>query len=466
MGGDIKREQTAVSESQVNTRQDRNTFLTDGGTWTWNYGTRTLSWSADVKVRRGGLVTDTITGPDSVVLAGAGAARVLYAVVDRTTGGATLTPGVEVLDAAENSAVLLTDGAVAVGIIGLDTAFYFRNGTVMADGDVKQFGTLNSLTDRQDVSATGSDTYASIAFSYVVGSNQLAVYVGGILLLDGLHYNEVGVAGSLSTTIIFTAGNIPLTGELISFVNIVGGQGPAGGSTSLQLGYDTGRHILTASSATPVNIHNASGPPIPVLTAGIGTADADRRFYVLNSGSVISGRTGAANAGESGFFFQDSAAGADAAWAFVPLDDGSGDAILYNNGSGQGIRLEKSTGAMAFGAYAGTYPGGTWTDEGTGGALQWAIITGTIPSNPTGGPETVNLGLSTMIATLISIDDNGIANFALSSDFGGTTIANKQHSVMFNNTSGDIDIAITPGSVSQFGSNIEGEAYTLIVFYQ
>lgn len=459
----VKREQTVESESQENTRQDRNAFLTDGGTWTWDYGTRTLTWSADVKLRRGGLVTDTIPGPDSVVLGGADS-RVLYAVIDRTTGGGSLTPGVDVLNAEMSSAVLSTDGAVAVGVVGLDTNFYFRNGTVMADGDVKVFGTLKMFTDRTDAAASGIATYP-LGWDYINGKNQVAVYVGGILLIDGIHYNEPGAADSTQSTIIFAAGHIPIVGELVTFLNVLGGQGPAGGAGALQAGYDAGRHVLTSGSGTPVNIYNP-GSLRPLLTAGLGTADADRRFHVFNNGHVISGSLGAPAAGESGFFFQDSAAGVDAAWAFVPLDNGSGDALIYNNDSGQGIRLEKSTGAMAFGSYSGVYPGGTWSDEGPNGALQWAIVTGTIPANPTAGPETINLGLSTMIATLISIDDNGIANFALSSDFGGTTIANKQHSVMFNNTSGDIDIAITPGSVSQFGSNIEGEAYTLIVFYQ
>jgi hypothetical protein len=121
---------------------------------------------------------------------------------------------------------------------------------------------------------------------------------------------------------------------------------------------------------------------------------------------------------------------------------------------------------MAFGSYAGLYPGGTWTDDGSAGALQWSIVQGAIigPNDP----EQVNLGLNSMIAALVSIDDLNEANWSFASELGSGILASKQHAVKFNNTTGDIDIRTSPASAGgvAWGAHILAQSFTLIVFHQ
>jgi len=446
MAGNIKRQQTAESESQVNTRQDRNVVLADGGTWTWN--APTLTWSGNITLHRSGLTSDLLAGPDSVATLDA-AGKCFYALVNRTASGG-LTKAVGLL----GDAVIASDDAVVLAYRGLDGKIYFRNGTVMSEGDSKTFGTLNSVTDRTELAGvTGQVNYLT-GFDYGFGLNQLAVYVGGLLLKEGTHYSE---SASSPGNVDFIVPYLPTDDELITFMNIVGGQGPAGAASPLQDNYNAGRLIELPSASVPVQLWRA-GVESAALAVGEDAIYANAHIVLTTLGRLD------LKSGNRGLRVRDNG-GVDY-WNYVPaVAPHVGDFLIYNTGSGFGFRLDKSSGTLVAGSYAGVYPSGTWTDEGSGG-LRWEVATGTIPANPPGAPETVNLGLSTMIGVLLSVADGNVANTVLAQAFGLAQDTNRQFSVTFNNTSGDIEIRPDPASAAQFGAYIENEPYTLIVFHQ
>ncbi|NIP37181.1 MAG: hypothetical protein GWN12_02610, partial [Thermoplasmata archaeon] len=212
-----------------------------------------------------------------------------------------------------------TDNRLLLGTRGGDGKFYWRNGTVMSHGDSKTFGTLQSSTDRNEVTSTGVATVA-VGFTYLVGANQLVVYVGGILQIEGVHYTET----PSDTEITFTAGNIPTAGELITFINVVGGQGPAGSTlVPLQTAYDNGEVVEVSGSASTWWKTPVSAAPGPII---LGTGDAAPPGYTIRAGMTDLGwfqttPTNPATPGEAGVMYRDGDAGGGD-WQLVPLDDG------------------------------------------------------------------------------------------------------------------------------------------------
>lgn len=440
-----KREQTRNAESVVNTRQDRNTFITDGGTWTWDASAGTLAWSAAVNIQRGGVANHTVAAGSVTGLTSAG--HVAFVDVDRAAGGAVIveggaTPGpLTALTATSNN----TDERVVLGVRGSDSKFYLRDGTIFSDGDSKTLGTLNSVTDRGDLAATGATT-ETVPFAYVLASNQLAVYVGGMLMELGVHYTETD-----PTTITWTTLGQPLAGERISFLNIVGGQGPAGGSGDLQSAFNNGGMIDTTASLSGVRIyHSSGGSAFSVDDAPSGAPN----LRIFGTGAV------AINSGTAGYLFRDNASGNS--WAHLPLDDGSGDAIFINNGTGQGFRVDKWTGAIEHGSYVGAYPGGTWTPEGSGG-LKWAVYTGSIDAG--GADEIIATGLTGIIGVVLSVDDGNRGDTSVL-DMANVAFTNKVIAATFNGGTGDVKLSGNLNLSALIGSHLRGEAYTVIVFYQ
>ncbi len=110
---------------------------------------------------------------------------------------------------------------------------------------------MNSATDRTDILSDGDAVYA-VGFNFLPGSHQLAVYVGGILQQQGLHYIEIG-----SNQVGFDDPYIPSVGELLSFVNIVGGEGPPGAG-NLQQAYSNGAQVLV-NAGSPMALSNTDG---------------------------------------------------------------------------------------------------------------------------------------------------------------------------------------------------------------
>lgn len=448
-----KREQTQNAESVVNTRQDRNTFITDGGTWSWNIGTGTLAWSSNFRIRRGGQTLHEVVGPGSVqglTLSDS----VAFVDVDRSGGGTLvveggLNPG-PLLNS--SSPTHRTDERVILGVVGNDGKFYMRDGTIFSSGDSKQLGTLNAVTDRGDISSVGAAT-ENVPFSYVVGSNQLAVYVGGVLMEEGLHYTE-----DSSTTIQWTALGQPLAGERVSFVNIVGGQGPTGGSGSIQTVYDNGSTFTTAPTS-PMQGWRA-GANQPVYAVGTA-ADFSSATSVWTSDGFLSFRNGLC-----GVRLSENPPGTGRAWEFVPLDDGSGDLILFNTNSGQGIRFDQATGAIEHGDYTAgflAYPGGTWTPDGVGGGLRWAIFEGTIDAS--GADELIATGLSGIIGLHLAVSDGNRGGFN-AVDMANPQFTDKRIAAIFDESTGDVTLAGNMAQSAPIGSHLHGEPYVLIVFYR
>lgn len=452
--GKGKREQTRNAESVANTRQDRNTFVTDGGTWSWDAGTGTLAWSGDINIRRGGVVLHRVEGPSSVVgLSSAGS--VAFVDVDRSDGGFIFVQGgsspgpLTNLNSSSNS----TDERLVLGVRGADDKFYLRDGTVFSDGDSKTLGTLNAATDRGDILASGAAT-DTVPFSYAVGSDQLAVYVGGMLQVVGVHYSETN-----PTTITWTALGQPRAGEMVTFYNVVGGQGPAGSGGPLQTAYDNGRTIVAGGAAVPLYVWSSlppTGGEWPSLLAWGDSSSAPRGYADANGNLQVTG-------GTAGVGVRDNSG--SGTWRLVPLDDGGSDLLLYNTKLGRGVRFD-SAGGVEHGEYTpgiDGYPGGGWTPYGTGGGLAWAVFTGTIDG--AGAEEVIKTDLPNIKGALLSVFDGSRGGYS-SVDLANTQFTGKRISAFFDDVTGDVTLSGNLAGSAPIGSDLWGEPYTLIVFYQ
>ena len=446
-----KRQQSAESESQYNTRQDRNTFLTDGGLWEWDSGTGTISWTADAKLQRGSLVEDTITGPDSV--AGLTAINdILYAQVNRTTGGTTLTAGVEVDKATGTATLTDADDLVVLAVRSSDGKVYFRNGTVFSDGEIKAFGTVKAITDRAEVTALGTAAEVLVTFDYILASNQLAVYVGGILQIAGTHYTESTASPGGVT---FIAGFIPSAGELITFIDILGGQGPAGSSqVSLQDAWSNGNDIDSATGTAVYFWDTAAGTA--VAHGGNAAYPGGRKWLVTSDGEFQS------IAGTSGYSFFDDTLAEE--WHFRPLDTPATGSALVIHTTGAGYRVDPS-GLMEWGAYAGgSYPflGGTWSGDG---GIRWTVYTGTTLSGPN-EEVLANTGLSEVLGIAFSVYETAGSTRKLLLAANGPQNVNDQMAVTFDSATGDITLSYNLDGTIVLGGNYQASTWHMVVFHQ
>ena len=442
---DTKRQQTKESESQVNTRQDRNTFITDGGTWTWDQGPGDLTWSATVNIQRAGVTVDTVgTGSLSGIT---GTGQTVWVKVSRTAGAAlSFATGVLLPDVANS-----TDTRIVIGARGADGKFYFRNGTVMSDGDSKLFGMLNTATDRLDVVADGNALYNDIndgLFSYVQAVNQLAVYVGGILQTITTDYVETS---TLSVT--FQPGSIPTAGELISFVNIIGGQGPAAtGTVSLQDAWSVGDTIDVTS-----------GNPLRVNRTTDGTAYV-ARYNGVDSANIRATRgdfLAGMNTGEGSFGFFTNDMSGDS-WLLGPMDDGGKDAIFAGGSGVKGFRV-RDNGQIECGSYSGSYPGGSWVPfTGTNGGLRWSVYVGTL----NGGAKTdIATGLSDILGVVFTVLDT-VTGLSICQDVAAGGTAAKRYGISFDPALGNVTIAGFIDGSGIPGADVIASAYRLVVFHQ
>jgi hypothetical protein len=459
MSGGHKREQSREAESQVNTRQDRNLFLTDGGMWTWDGAI--LSWTADAKIQVGGLTEFTLSGPDSVGVPAA-LGRCVYVDLDRDTGGATLSVIGTTISATFNS----TDTRLVLATRGADGKLYFRNGTVFSPGDTKPFGTLNAATDRTEIVGDGTVGPHLVGFDYVIGSDQLAVYVGGILQILGTHYTEtVDSPGSIT----FVSGFEPNIGELITFLNVAGGQGPPGLGT-LQDAYNAGNEIDVGVGGTPVNVYKTFAPTIPIGDAMVSSADdvwasLTKLAALTSEGFVITQGFGSA-AHKGGMVMKDDTAGGfPDYWHEVSLDDGSGDLLLFNNGTGQGLRLAKDGSGIEFGTYTAgffPYPGGTWSPVGAG-PVRWAHYTGS--TGVPGGPlPIVTFGGGEVILGVVAFIDDPVSGAWVPPNFA--TDALLRYAAVVNIAANRVDLSLEPDGTGIIGASLFNRTYHVLVFYR
>lgn len=436
MSGGVKRAQGRQFETHLNTRQDRNTYLTDGGTWTWNAGV--LTWTSTIRLRRGGLGNDLIAAGSLGGIVSAG--HVVYTDVDRETANPANIASAGALTLADP--LNDTDERIILGVRGDDGKFYLRDGTIFSDGDSKTLGTLNSATDRTEVLATPFTVLYSTVFSYLSGSNQLAVYVGGVLQKEGVHYTEAGPPATLVSDVTFLAPHIPVDGESITFLNIVGGQGPAG-VTSLQEAYLISGIVQLVDAVSPFHLWRAGTNA--ALTVGQDSNYLNALILMSTQGAL------SLRAGNRGVSLRDSGLADD--WKLVP-DQGSEDILLFNDSTGEGVRLSKSGEGLSFGAWSGgSYPTGSWASVD---AIRWDRI-------DVGSPfATVATGYTDIVGVLVSAFDNVAGTWSAWSSFSGGN-ASKNVAVTFDGA-GNIDHSALPDGTGAVGADIT--ATRLLVFYK
>jgi hypothetical protein len=235
----IDRNQTKDAESVYNTRQDRNTFMTGGGNWSWSLSSGTLSWSDIIYIYLGGSGGSVVQIPAGSV-PGMGVNGVAVVVeLDRATPGIAAGP----LTRNAIDALNFSDDALILGVRGMDERFYLRDGTILSDGEVRQLGALDEVTDRVD--QTGSAAVFPNAV-YVLGrpiaplsggGNSGSVDASGLIFTDPTE---------LFLTDIPNTGGIPDTPTVIDIV----GDGVYRVST-----VDSNVQLTLTSPATP-----AAGP--------------------------------------------------------------------------------------------------------------------------------------------------------------------------------------------------------------
>ena len=432
----MKREQAREIESQVNTRQDRNTFVTGGGTLTWSASAGSLTWTAPIYIRVGTKAVHTVGGP--VVLTGINAThKAVYGLLNRATPGALTLVAVDL-----GAAVLDSDNAYVIAVRGADDKLYFSNGTVFSDTDAKEFGTLAAATDRDDITANGVALQSLVSFTYVTGSDQLAVYVGGILQQLGVHYVE-----TTSSSVTFQAGFIPSAGEVITFLNVAGGQGPSG-TSGLQDSYLVGPTV-DATPGTPVQLNTTAGTgTTSVLQAGNAAENGGlAAFQVLRNGNV-------------GLNKQTMRDGGGDNWVTAP-ESGTADLLIHSDlaASEFGFKLDKGGAGIEFGKMPA---GGPWAPQEGGGFLRWVVFEGTLDA---GNSEFIGAGLdpTKVIGASISVlAASGNADLLLRN----LALADSELYVVLETGTGDIYIAgnTTTYSTTAVGTRYQNKAFKLVVF--
>jgi hypothetical protein len=300
------------------------------------------------------------------------------------------------------------------------------------------FGAVRSATDRNDITADGN-ALQTVGFDYTIANNQLAVYVGGLLQVLDLHYTETSASPGQIT---FLAGYVPAVGEDITFIDILGGQGPSGaGTTSLEDAWAVG-HEVDISGGDPVLLRSTD--PTDTLIAGQHISTT--KFSVTAAGDVLLATARVPTDGAVG------------EWRVAPNDDSGEDLLaLYVTGAGPhpGMRVD-SSGQIEFGSYAGAYPGGTWTGDG---ALRWSVYTGTLNSS---AQTAIVTGITDILGVTFSVESSAGPRILWESS--NPQVANGQFALTFSG--GTVTVAQTPAGAGNPGSFVDGEAYSLVVFHR
>lgn len=427
----VKREQGDDLENALNTRQDRNASLTDGGILTWDSGTGTLTWGSVLRLRIPGVGVFTAAPSSLGGIAGGGDA--VYVVISRTTAG-TMTPAVLSLA----NAAHITDTRYVLAVRGTDGKLYFRNGSVFTSGDSKAFGMLNSKTDRAESIANGVALQA-VGFTYVMATDQLVVYVGGILQKKGLHYNETS-----TTQITFLAPYIPGVGELITFLNVIGGEGPAG-SVNMQQAYTNGASI-DVTPGTPLEMTSSGGAGSTTLfRAGHASSPG-------GVGAIVMSRDGQQTVNR--IFLRDYTTGLE--FGILEVDtNGNLRLRSANGGSEYGIQINADGTGIEFGRFPTLGIGGI-----TGGAVKMSVFSGTTSA----GAETVAAtGITNIKGVVVSVYHSGLAKF-LSHSYASANTASREFYVTYD-AAGNVNISGGSDGLGVVPLSMRTQPYNITVFH-
>lgn len=426
-----KREQLNDIESATNTRQDRGLHLTDGGTLTWDSATGTLTWSGTLRLRVPSVGGYAATAGALVGILAVGDS--VYVSINRVSSGVMTLAILNIVNSA-----FLSDDYIILATRGADGKLYFRNGTVFTSGDSKAFGMLNTATDRSEVVADGLALQA-VGFNYVVAKNQLTVYVGGILQVLGTHYTETS-----SSQITFLAPYIPSAGELITYLNIIGGEGPAG-TPDLQQAYTSGNQI-NLTPGTPVELTSTAGlATTALMRAGHASSAGGLNAVVMTrDGQILSNRL-ALRDYTSGTYF------------FIAEVDASGNARVRSltPGNEYGVQINADGSGIEFGIFPSLGAPGT-----TGGAFRASTFTGLTSAV---GPTIVGTGLSTIKSVSASVYSALVSRY-LVSGFADAQNAQGEFYITFD-ALGNVRISGNPNGTGVVPVGLQGQTYNLVVFH-
>ena len=192
-------QQSELTTTHSNQKENLKLLLTGGGTLSWDLGTTTFAWSDDLVVEFPSSVgNNSITTDDAVIAAG----QVAYITLTRTPGTAVA----KTLTVVADGSVPTGDDVFVVAFHNADDGrLYLWDGTALSDGDEILLGGLRSGIQwlyhnpggaTQVTDLTESGTYPSR--TYAVGSGELMVYRNGVKAKRSLAYwNGTYPAGSL-----------------------------------------------------------------------------------------------------------------------------------------------------------------------------------------------------------------------------------------------------------------------------
>jgi len=435
----VKNEQTAGFVPLVSGRQDRNTILADGGDFTWVLGAGgTLSWTDIISVFVAGLGKHTVAaGSISGVNAGYG----VFVTVSRdAVGGLTVsTLGMTL------ATTLADDGLLLVGVRGEDNRFYFVDGTTLDAGDTRALGTFgSSIIDRDKVTGNGTDTHFATGFDYIMGVDQLLVQVGGITLTRPGDYTEADDNADLKGDAVDFA-TAPGAAEVVTFINLAGGQGPSGpaGGQTLQEAFDgggdgAGSEIEVSATSGPVVLHDDDDSGTRLLLQA-GTLSDPELFRLYSDGGIIAPRVTIP----------------DGLGEFFTLEGVAGDLRIQHTGSSEAVVVAKK-GGLYFTA-ADARPAGS---DATGVLV--ATYLGTLPDEAI---ETVATGIEERIlGVTLSVSDSVGDFWAQEMNLPSDT--SRKLVVTYDWATGDVVISGDTAKTGEPGEEFQLRDYTLLVFYR
>lgn len=435
----VKNEQTTGYVPLISGRQDRNTIIADGGDFTWVLAAGgTLSWTDIISVFVAGLGKHTVAAGN---IAGVNAGYGVFVTVSRdVVGGLT----VSTLDLTLVT-TLANDDLILIGVRGEDNRFYFADGTTLDVGDTRALGTFGSSTiDRDKVLGDGVTTHFSTGFDYVMGSDQLLVLVGGIAVTRPGDYTEEDDNVDLKGDAVEFA-TAPGAAEVITFINLAGGQGPSGpaGGQTLQEAFDgggdgAGSEIEVSATSGPVVLHDDDDSAARLLLQAGTLSDPDL-FQLYSDGGIVTPRVTIP----------------DGLGEFFTLEGVAGDLRIQHTGSSEALVVAKK-GGLYFTA-ADARPAGA---DATGVLV--ATYLGTLPDEAV---ETVSTGITERIlGVTLSIEDPDGDFWAQEMNLPSDT--SMRLVVTYDWATGDVTVSGGTTKTEDPGVDFQLRDYTLLVFYR
>ena len=228
--------------------EDRNILLAEGGTITWSTTTNNLTFSASLKLHINSQIaggSPTVIDLTSTTRAFSADNRMLYAVINRIAGTATVTA-----DATTLPSVVAANIEVVLLAKRISGQIYFRNGFTLANGQTAVLGRHGSVIDTEFVINDSTDPTKQLAFDAAGTTGTKTTVVSsqttnrtltlpdatdilvGKATTDSLSNKQVAYSsstdssttGSNTTLASFTSGVVRLTNaSLVSLSGIPGG---------------------------------------------------------------------------------------------------------------------------------------------------------------------------------------------------------------------------------------------------